>query len=81
MSAGRAYEELNPLMDRLSLDQACRPVDPVEANPEPAAAVERHRSEPVRRRRLSITGIGASGEGDLSERVEDLLAERFDRTE
>jgi len=32
--------------------------------------------EPVRHR-LSIAGIGASGEGDLSERIEDLPVERF----
>lgn len=45
-----------------------------------AETVEEEANEPVRRRRLPIAGIGASGEGDLSERVEDLLAERFNRS-
>ncbi|MFI0422352.1 hypothetical protein ACH34R_29000 [Spongiactinospora sp. 9N601] len=62
-------------MDRLSAVQARRLLRLVRTDPELAEAVK----EPDRpvRRRLSIAGIGASGQGDLSERVEDLLAERF----
>ncbi|MEU7885395.1 hypothetical protein AB0B54_07825 [Microbispora bryophytorum] len=52
----------------------------VKTDPELAEAANEDLWEPVRRRRLSIAGIGASGEGDLSERVEDLLAERFNRS-
>lgn len=67
-------------MDRLSPDQARRLLRLVKTDPELAEAADEERSGPVRRRRLSIAGIGASGEGDLSERVEDLLAERFNRS-
>ncbi|MFI6882776.1 hypothetical protein [Streptosporangium canum] len=80
MSAGHAYEELHHLVDRLSPDQARRLLRLVKTDPELAEAADEEASEPVRRRRLSIAGIGASGEGDLSERVEDLLAERFNRS-
>ncbi|MDR8407251.1 hypothetical protein MTP10_00675 [Nonomuraea sp. 3-1Str] len=78
MSAGHAHEELHHLVDRLSHDQARRLLRLVKTDPE-LADVSDERDEPVRRR-LSIAGIGASGEGDLSERVEDLLAERFNRS-
>ncbi|MEV4103583.1 hypothetical protein AB0J42_25280 [Nonomuraea sp. NPDC049649] len=74
MSAEHAHEELHHLVDRLSPDQARRLLRLVKTDPELAEAAD----EPVRRRRLSIAGIGASGEGDLSERVEDLLAERLE---
>ncbi|OUC93944.1 hypothetical protein CA984_24475 [Streptosporangium minutum] len=67
-------------MDRLSPDQARRLLRLVKTDPELAETADEEPSEPVRRRRLSIAGIGASGEGDLSERVEDLLAERFNRS-
>ncbi|GAA3126460.1 hypothetical protein GCM10020001_054540 [Nonomuraea salmonea] len=67
-------------MDRLSPDQARRLLRLVKTDPELAEAADEEPSEPVRHRRLSIAGIGASGEGDLSERVEDLLAERFNRS-
>ncbi|GAA3521984.1 hypothetical protein GCM10023075_82970 [Streptosporangium album] len=67
-------------MDRLSPDQARRLLRLVKTDPELAETADEELSEPVRRRRLSIAGIGASGEGDLSERVEDLLAERFNRS-
>jgi len=80
MSAGHAHEELHHLVDRLSPDQAGRLLRLVRTDPELAEAANEGLSEPVRRRRLSIAGIGASGEGDLSERVEDLLAERFNRS-
>ncbi|MFC6578264.1 hypothetical protein [Planomonospora parontospora] len=79
MSAGHAHEELHHLVDRLSPTQARRLLRLVSADPELAEAAEAT-SEPVRHRRLSIAGIGASGEGDLSERVEDLLTERFNRS-
>ncbi|WP_214325307.1 hypothetical protein [Nonomuraea sediminis] len=80
MTAGHAheYEELHHLVDRLSPDQARRLLRLVKTDPD--LAVDKETNEPVRRRRLSIAGIGASGEGDLSERVEDLLAERFNRS-
>ncbi|MFF0308380.1 hypothetical protein ACFYSC_13170 [Streptosporangium sp. NPDC004379] len=71
MGAGHADEELRRLVDRVSPAQARRLLPSVKADPEPP--------EPVRRR-LSIAGIGSSGEGDLSERVEDLLMERFNRS-
>ncbi|MFF4412963.1 hypothetical protein ACFYY8_10565 [Streptosporangium sp. NPDC001559] len=64
MSAGHAYEELHHLVDRLSPDQARRLLRLVKTDPELAEATEEERSGPVRRRRLSIAGIGASGEGD-----------------
>ncbi|MFD0732128.1 hypothetical protein [Planotetraspora mira] len=80
MSAGHAHEELHHLVDRLSPDQARRLLRLVKTDPALAEVAEEQPSEPVRRRRLSIAGIGASGEGDLSERVEDLLAERFNRS-
>ncbi|WP_406319013.1 hypothetical protein OHA77_16930 [Streptosporangium sp. NBC_01639] len=80
MSAGHAHEELHHLVDRLSPDQARRLLRLVKTDPELAETTDEELSEPVRRRRLSIAGIGASGEGDLSERVEDLLAERFNRS-
>ncbi|MBX6168656.1 MAG: hypothetical protein IRY84_13600 [Thermobispora bispora] len=80
MIAGNAHEELHHLVDRLSPDQAGRLLRLVKTDPELAEAVNEGPSEPVRRRRLSIAGIGASGEGDLSERVEDLLTERFNRS-
>ncbi|MEU8268545.1 hypothetical protein AB0B89_15415 [Sphaerisporangium sp. NPDC049002] len=80
MSAGHAHEELHHLVDRLSPDQARRLLRLVKTDPDLAEVAEEESSEPVRRRRLSIAGIGASGEGDLSERVEDLLAERFNRS-
>ncbi|MEV6982470.1 hypothetical protein AB0M95_14580 [Sphaerisporangium sp. NPDC051017] len=80
MSAGHAHEELHHLVDRLSPDQARRLLRLVETDPELAEAVDEERSQPLRRRRLSIAGIGASGEGNLSEQVEDLLAERFNRS-
>ncbi|MEV3977439.1 hypothetical protein [Nonomuraea sp. NPDC049758] len=67
MSAGHAHEELHHLVDRLSSDHARH------------ADMSGEDDKPVRRR-LSIAGIGASGEGNLSERVEDLPAERFNRT-
>jgi hypothetical protein len=78
MSAGHAHEELHHLVDQLSPDQARRLLRLVKTDPELADVSHEH-DEPVRRR-LSIAGIGASGEGDLSERVEDLLAERFNRS-
>ncbi|MEV0593056.1 hypothetical protein [Nonomuraea cavernae] len=78
MSAGHAHEELHHLVDQLSPDQARRLLRLVKTDPELADIAEEN-DEPVRRR-LSIAGIGASGEGDLSERVEDLLAERFNRS-
>ena len=65
-------------MDRLSSDQARRLLRLVKTDPELADVSDEH-DEPAHRR-LSIAGIGASGEGDLSERVEDLLAERFNRS-
>ncbi|MFB9472519.1 hypothetical protein [Nonomuraea salmonea] len=80
MSADHAHEELHHLVDRLSPDQARRLLRLVKTDPELAEAADEEPSEPVRHRRLSIAGIGASGEGDLSERVEDLLAERFNRS-
>lgn len=80
MSAGHAHEELHHLVDRLSPDQARRLLRLVKTDPELAETADEEPVEPVRRRRLSIAGIGASGEGDLSERVEDLLAERFNRS-
>jgi hypothetical protein len=76
VSAGHAYEELHHLVDRLSPHQARRLLRLVETDPELAEELP----DPARRRRLSIAGIGASGVGDLSERVEDLLAERFNRS-
>ncbi|MFC4530192.1 hypothetical protein [Sphaerisporangium dianthi] len=79
MSAEHAHEELHHLVDRLSLDQARRLLRLVKTDPDLAEVAEEP-SEPARRRRLSIAGIGASGEGDLSERVEDLLAERFNQS-
>jgi hypothetical protein len=69
-----AHEELHRLVDRLSPDQARRLLRWAETE----LAVLPH-DGPVRRR-LSISGIGASGDGHLSERVEDLLAERFNRS-
>ncbi|MFI7464141.1 hypothetical protein [Nonomuraea sp. NPDC049646] len=66
MSAGHAHEELHHLVDLLSSDPAL-------------ADMPGEDGKPVRRR-LSIAGIGASGGGTLSERVEDLLAERFNRS-
>ncbi|RSN14308.1 hypothetical protein DMB42_07185 [Nonomuraea sp. WAC 01424] len=78
MSAGHAHEELHHLVDRLSSDQARRLLRLVKTDPE-LADVSGEDDKPVRRR-LSIAGIGASGEGNLSERVEDLLAERFNRS-
>lgn len=78
MSAGHAHEELHHLVDRLSPDQARRLLRLVKTDPELADAPGEP-DEPVRRR-LSIAGIGSSGEGDLSERVEDLLAERFNQS-
>ncbi|WP_433439422.1 hypothetical protein [Nonomuraea sp. CA-141351] len=78
MSAGHAHEELHHLVDRLSPDQARRLLRLVKTDPE-LANLSDEQDKPVRRR-LSIAGIGASGEGDLSERVEDLLAERFNRS-
>ncbi|WP_440070474.1 hypothetical protein [Streptosporangium sp. OZ121] len=80
MTAGHAHEELHHLVDRLSPNQARRLLRLVKTDPELAEAAEDQPNEPGRRRRLSIAGIGASGEGDLSERVEDLLAERFNRS-
>ncbi|GII03003.1 hypothetical protein [Planobispora takensis] len=80
MTAGHAHEELHHLVDRLSPDQARRLLRLVKTDPELAETVDEEIDEPVRRRRLSIAGIGASGEGDLSERVENLLAERFNRS-
>ncbi|MBG0813810.1 hypothetical protein [Planomonospora sp. ID82291] len=80
MTAGYAHEELHHLVDRLSPDQARRLLRLVKTDPELAEIVDEEIDEPVGRRRLSIAGIGASGEGDLSERVEDLLAERFNRS-
>ncbi|MER5645487.1 hypothetical protein [Streptosporangium sp. NPDC002524] len=79
MTAGHAHEELHHLVDRLSPDQARRLLRLVKTDPELAETVDEETDEPVRRR-LSIAGIGASGERDLSERVEDLLAERFNRS-
>ncbi|MDP9846998.1 hypothetical protein [Streptosporangium lutulentum] len=80
MTAGHAHEELHHLVDRLSPNQARRLLSLVKTDPELAEATDEQPDEPVRRRRLSIAGIGASGEGDLSERVEDLLAERFNQS-
>jgi hypothetical protein len=80
MTAGHAHEELHHLVDRLSPNQARRLLHLVKTDPELAEATDEQPDEPVRRRRLSIAGIGASGEGDLSERVEDLLAERFNQS-
>jgi len=83
MTAGHAHEELHHLVDRLSPNQARRLLRLVKTDPELAEATgdqPDQPDEPGRRRRLSIAGIGASGEGDLSERVEDLLAERFNRS-
>jgi hypothetical protein len=80
MAAGHAHEELHHLVDRLSPDQARRLLRLVKTDPELAETVDEETDGPARRRRLSIAGIGASGEGDLSERVEDLLAERFNRS-
>jgi hypothetical protein len=80
MTAGHAHEELHHLVDRLSPNQARRLLRLVKTDPELAEATDEQPDEPVRRRRLSIAGIGASGEGDLSERVEDLLAERFNQS-
>jgi hypothetical protein len=79
MSAEHAHEELHHLVDRRSPDQARRLLRLVKTDPDLAEAAEEP-AEPARRRRLSIAGIGASGVGDLSERVEDLLAERFNRS-
>ncbi|YCK41921.1 hypothetical protein ACNF49_50135 [Actinomadura sp. ATCC 39365] len=78
MSAGHAHEELHHLVDRLSSDQARHLLRLVKTDPE-LADMSGEDDTPVRRR-LSIAGIGASGEGNLSERVEDLLAERFNRS-
>ncbi|AWS40352.1 hypothetical protein [Streptosporangium sp. 'caverna'] len=80
MTAGHAHEELHHLVDRLSPNQARRLLRLVKTDPELAEAAEDQPDEPVQRRRLSIAGIGASGQGDLSERVEDLLAERFNQS-
>ncbi|WP_084957359.1 hypothetical protein [Thermoactinospora rubra] len=80
MSAGHALEELHHLVDRLSPDQARRLLRLVKRDPEPAPATDDGPSAPERRRRLSIAGIGASRKGDLSERVEELPAERFNQS-
>ncbi|MFI7055040.1 hypothetical protein ACIBLB_23535 [Streptosporangium canum] len=80
MSTGHAHEELHHLADRLSPDQARRLLRSAKTDRELAEAADEEPSKPVRRRRLSIAGIGASGAGDLSERVEGLLAERFNRS-
>lgn len=70
-----AHEELHRLVDRLTAEQARRLLRRAEAELLAAA----HDGEPPVRRRLAFTGIGASGDGHLAERVEDLLAERFNR--
>ncbi|WP_203885289.1 hypothetical protein [Planotetraspora kaengkrachanensis] len=67
MTAENVYEELRHLVDRLSPDQARRLLRLAKTNPEFA---EQETRNPVRRRRLSIAGIGASGDGHLSERGE-----------
>jgi hypothetical protein len=80
MTAGHAHEELHHLVDRFSPNQARRLLRLVKTDPELAEVTDEQPNEPVRRRWLSIAGIGASGEGDLSERVEDLPAERFNQS-
>ncbi|MGW2215712.1 hypothetical protein ACWCSD_12055 [Nonomuraea sp. NPDC001684] len=78
MSAGHAHEELHHLVDRLSPDQARHLLRLVKTDPE-LADMPGEDDKPVRRR-LTIAGIGASGEGHLSEHVEDLMVEWFNRS-
>jgi hypothetical protein len=82
MSAAHAYEDLHHLVDRLPLDQARRLLRLVKHDPElaayapePAADLQEAASP-----RLASAGIFESGRGDLSERVEELAAERFNHS-
>lgn len=78
MSAAAEYEELHELVDRLQPDQT-RGVLRVlrDAIEHPERWQSKGKVEPKHRPRLSFTGVGASGRGDLSERVDDYLSDGF----
>nr|WP_062338105.1 hypothetical protein [Herbidospora sakaeratensis] len=67
-----AYEELRHLIDRLSPGQARRVLRLVQNELADPVIADRPQ------RQVSFIGIG-EGDEDLSERVEEILAERFIR--
>ncbi|WP_062431260.1 hypothetical protein [Herbidospora daliensis] len=78
MSADPAYEELHHLVDRLSPGQASRVLRLVQDELADPATEDPVAESP--QRHLTIAGIGASGESDISERIEEITAERFNRS-
>ncbi|NAS25325.1 hypothetical protein GT755_27030 [Herbidospora sp. NEAU-GS84] len=77
MSADPAYEELHHLVDRLSPGQASRVLRLVRDELAESATAGPVADSP--QREVSFIGIG-EGDEDLSERVEEILAERFNRS-
>lgn len=86
MAAVHDYKEMHHLVDRLSPAEVRRLWDLVASDPKLSKRTHASRlsddatelSTPVRQ--LSTAGLGASGREDLSDRVEELLAERFNRS-
>jgi hypothetical protein len=80
MSAAHAYDRLHHLVDRLPPEQAHRLLHLVEHDPELAAydsdSPPIEGKEPAESR-LASAGVFASERGDLSERVDEIIAERF----
>lgn len=66
-------ERLHRLVDELADEQADRALVLLESVTGPSPAVSRHRAIP------RSLGIGRSGRTDVSERVDEVLAEGFGR--
>jgi len=78
VTAARDYDDLHHLVDRLSPRQAERLRVLVASDPELADAAGPE-TQGDTRRRLSITGIWASGRGDLAERHDEIIRGRLKR--
>jgi hypothetical protein len=85
MTAVRVYDRLHHMVDRLTPSQAHRLLRFAQHDPELAAcADEATEAAPVGEtqdpRPLASAGIFDSGRGDLAERVDELVAERFNHS-
>jgi hypothetical protein len=81
VTAAHDYDDLHHLVDRLSPRQAERLRVLVASDPELASAaqVEAEGAGEQAGRRLSVIGIWESGQGDLSERHDEIIRGRLKR--
>jgi hypothetical protein len=79
MTAVPARDELHHLVDRLTPGQVRRLLTLVNSDPELAEAASPEEGPAGHHRTLAIAGILESGCSDLSERVDEILHERFSR--